>query len=300
MTGEFSFPERRQMPVVVTELMRDMKTRVMALHNASPIVVWSGSSGRGKTTTATWLTKLINAAFDPENPNAFKAHHYQIKGRADWHSVEKTAMATFHVEVIGPLDDGLYRRLRACELADLIVETLIQKRIELVFVDEAGLYSVPALRGLVAIRDQALKKGHRFSLVLIGMDDLPSLLRSNAQIEGRIKEWCFFEPYTLEETIDLALQVTDLWREADLSEPDVARQLRYLQEVTHGIPGKIVPFLQMVEAERRIHEWPLSVGLMKAAHLRTQKDLERSVEAAKGGFIERRTSPEESPKKKGA
>ena len=278
------FPPRQAAPIIETDLMHDVVDRTLIIHNRSPLVVWTGSSGLGKTTTAAWLKRRIKEAFSTDNPDAFLAKHYQATELADWHSVGKTAMGAFHAGVLGELDSGLYKRFRANELADLIVTGLIQSRIELVCIDEAGLYGLRAIRGLVAIRDRAVERGHRLTLVLIGMDDLPIKLKATPQIAGRVHEWCCFRPYSLAETIELVTELTDLWSGADMVDPAVKRQFEFIHAITHGVARQIAVFVDKIEHAAYQLDRPLSVAFLKAVHMRTTKEQKRSESAAKNNY----------------
>lgn len=280
----FRYPKKRERPVVETALMRDAETRTMAIHNTSPIVVWTGRSRLGKTTTAEWLEGRINGAYKDSDPDAFHAHHYQVTELGDWSTVNKAAMQAFHTAVLGPLDTGLYRRLNADDLAALIAESLKSRRIEVVFVDEAGLYSLPALRGLVAIRDQAVKLGHTLTLVLIGMDDLPFKLEANPQIAGRVQEWVYFQPHSVSETFDLLQEVSSLWTGASLDTPETRAEIEFVHKTTGGVAGLIISFVGKVEAELEKGDRPLSRAFLKAVHLRTQRAKARAQNAARKGY----------------
>lgn len=280
----FEFPSRDAAPIIETDLMHDVADRTTSIHNRSPIVLWTGMSRLGKTTTAAWLTDRINGKFSAKDPNAFRAKHYQATELAGWHAGGKTAMGAFHSGVIGTLDSGLYKRLRAHELADLVVTGLVRERIEMVFLDEAGLYDLRALRGLVAIRDQAVKVGHRLTIVLIGMDDLPIKIGANPQIEGRVHEWCCFVPYSLDETIELVSELTDLWNGADPSDREVQRQFEFIHEITGGVAGYITVFVNKIERAAFQLDREPSVAFLKAVHLRTLKERERAERAARKGF----------------
>jgi hypothetical protein len=289
----FQFPQRATPVVVETDLMHEVADLTVAAHNSSPIVVWAGSSRLGKTTTAEWLTSRIEAAYIESNPDAFHAARYQATELADWHSVDKTAMGAFHVGVLGPLDEGLYRRLRAHELATLVVNGLLKRRIELVFVDEAGLYSLRAMRGLIAVRDRMVEQGGRLTLVLVGMDDLPCKLDQNPQVAGRVHEWCYFKPYTLRETARLVRKISPLWAQADFKDADVRRQLEFLHLASDGVQGRIVPFVQKVEQEVAWgHE--LSVALLKVVQLRTARNRSQAQSAQRNAY---RSKPKQKPNK---
>jgi type II secretory pathway predicted ATPase ExeA len=159
----------------------------------------------------------------------------------------------------------------------------MKRRIEMVFVDEAGLYSLPALRGLIAIRDHMVEEGGRLTLVLIGMDDLPTKIDQNPQVAGRVHEWCFFEPYTPSETEQLVRAISPLWASADSENLEVQRQLTFLHQASNGIPGHVVPFVQKVEQEVAGGQ-KLSVALLKAVQLRTARNRKQSQTAQRNAY----------------
>src|SRR5690606_3545911 len=279
----FQFPRRVATQVVETDFMHDVAERTLAAHNSSPIVVWTGRSRLGKTTTAEWLARRINAAYSESNPDAFQARRYQATETPGWLGADKTAMAAFHHGILGVLDVGLYRRLAAPQLAALVVAGLLRNRIELVFVDEAGLYSLTALRGIIRIRDHMVDKGGRLTLVLIGMDDLRTKLEQNPQIAGRVHEWCYFQSYKLSETARRVRKISPLWAQASAKNLEVRRQLKFIHQVTDGTPGRIVPFVQKVEQEVASGQ-KLSVALLKAVQIRTAQSRKNAQAAQQNAY----------------
>jgi len=279
----FQFPKRATSQVVETAFMHEVADLTIAAHNSSPIVVWTGRSRLGKTTTAEWLTGRINAAFTDSNADAFQARRYQATEIPGWQGADKRAIGAFHGGVLGVLDDGLYRRSAAPDLAAHVVAGLLKTRVELVCVDEAGLYSLTALRGLIAIRDHMVAKGGRLTLVLIGMDDLPTKLDQNPQVAGRVHEWCLFQPYKLSETARLVRKISHLWARANPKDPEVRRQLKFLHEATDGTAGRIVPFVQKVEQEVAAGQ-ELSVALLKAVQIRTARSRKQAQTAQRNAY----------------
>lgn len=293
MTG-FTFPPRRRKTIVETALMRQVADRTTSTHNDSSICVWTGRSRVGKTTTAEWLEDRINAAYDAANPDAFQARRYQATELAAGRGVIKRAMGALHAGVLGTLDSGLLRRLTPDDLASLIVTGLSRQRIEMVFIDEAGLYCLSALRALVAIRDKAVERGQRLTLVLIGMDDLPLKIQANPQVKGRVHEWCYFSPYRLEETIKLVQCISEPFAGLPLSDREVHRQFEFIHQVTSGLAGQIVPFVHKVERELELSGRPLSVSVLKVTHLKTQREKTRAQSAARRGYAEESDTEEKS------
>lgn len=280
----FQFPALREEIVIETGFMKHTETLTLSTHNSSGVVVWTGLSRLGKTTTALWMKDRIDKAYSDALPNAFRARHFEVTQLDDWGPVQKRAMKALHGGCLGPLDAGLYKRLDAQELVEHVATGLIRERIGLIFIDEAGLWCLNAIRGVIAIRDQVQKMGHRVTIVLIGMDDLPIKLRASAQVNGRIHEWVYFQPHSLEETTRLVAATSDLWKDADPGSVEVKRQMAVIHEVTDGAPGLIRPLVEKVEANLARRDRELSAEFVMAVHRRSQKAMTNSQNAAEAGF----------------
>jgi hypothetical protein len=139
----FNFPIAKKRIIVETDLMREMESRVLAIHELCGFCVWYGSSGAGKTTSAEWMTRRINTAFNENDENSFKAVNYEVgKIRAGWGNEAKRAIRTLYSAIASAnLDEGLYGRRPVEELADMVVYAAQKNSIQMVFVDESGLLS---------------------------------------------------------------------------------------------------------------------------------------------------------------
>lgn len=305
------FPKNHDTPVVETALMRLMATRTLAVHRGGALVVWSGRHRLGKTTTARWLERQINTQYeaeksgrveaDPERP-AFRAKHYQVAQIPDWvRSPEKRAIQSLYHALVGPLDEGLYRRLPAEDLARQLV-TAIQKRdLEMMFVDEAGKLSLDALDGMVSVRDKAEEMGHTLSIVFVGMGDLPVKIEQRPRIYSRVHEWCTFKEYELSETWDFLAKVHPHFAGLDREDPEHREQVAFVHEVIGGFPGELVPFLRKLDAKQAATGSPINLLLLKAVHLFTETDRGRAVDLSgqtnpdTGSKAPRRKSPRQGP-----
>jgi hypothetical protein len=243
------FPARRNDAVVVTGLMKSVMSRTVNTQPLGGLVVWSGATRLGKTTTARLLAEEINSAYDPKNPDAFRAHYYEVGKIADWAAQgDKKAVRSLYHAVAGPLDEGLYRQSPSEDLASLLVRNLKRQAIGLILVDEAGLLSIEAMRGMVLVRDVAENMGVPLGLVFVGMDDLPTKLTRNPQVEGRIHEWCHFSEYDFDETWDLLRELHPHFRTLDRTDPDHRAQVDFIHDTFGGVPGRFVPFLHKVDS----------------------------------------------------
>jgi DNA transposition AAA+ family ATPase len=204
MNFDFDFPEPRNTQLIETGMMKWAMQRLLSAHPDGGFCAWSGRAGIGKTTTAEYMVKLIMQKYDPNNPRAFKAIHYEAGAVAEWSKHEmKRGIRSLYCGVDYRLDEGLYRGYLPEELATDLVHFLKKMNIQLIFVDEAGCLSLNAIRGLVLVSDTARNMGWTLTIVLIGMDDLPHKLTRSPQVERRVIEWCYFKPYSLKETHQL-------------------------------------------------------------------------------------------------
>lgn len=279
MDFQIEFPEIGPEVTVETALMKRTVRRTLGVHRESAIVVWTGPSRLGKTTTARWLVEKITAAYDPEDPRTFRAHHYEVGAVPKWFGdAQKRAIRSLYHATIGRLDDTVYRTVPSEDLARQLVLGLARKNVQLVLVDEAGLLSLEAIRGLVLVRDVAKLEEHRLSFVLIGMDDLPVILQQCPQVSGRVLEWCYFEPYSLKETWQILAELHPHFARLDPEEPAHVEQVAFLHETYGGVPGLLTAFLCKLDS--RIRSRPgeeVSAKLLRAIHLMTVTDRDRAI-----------------------
>jgi hypothetical protein len=162
-------------------------------------------------------------------------------------------------------------------LATQLVHGLRRKNIQVILVDEAGLLSLEAIRGMVLVGDTAKNMNYPLSLVLIGMDDLPTKVRHAPQVEKRIVEWCYFEAYSLKETAKLLAQLHSHFTSLDFNNPSHYEQFECMYEMFGGFPGLIVPFLKKLDHCLRQEPDEINVTYLRTIHLRTLMDKEQSI-----------------------
>lgn len=286
--SEFKYPPVAEdaETVLETDFMRQVENRTLDVHRGSALVVWTGRQRIGKTTTALWMRDRINDAYG-ENPaaaEAFRALYYEVGEIPRSASrPQKAALRGVYNACIGPLDEGLYRRPPEV-VASLVVQALAKREYEMVMVDEAGLLTVKALRGLVLARDTAKNEGHTLTIVFIGMDDLPSMIESNPQMEGRVHEWIGFVPYELDDTRDLILELDPAFLRRAPDDGEAEDVVRWIHNTFGGIPGEVVPFVRRVRARVRRMDRKLDVSLCKAVHRILVRDRERTTKLAQEGW----------------
>jgi DNA transposition AAA+ family ATPase len=197
-----TFPTKRTFPIIETMMMRLIIERTLSVHILGALVIWYGISRIGKTTTAQLMVDKLAEAYDPDDPNAFRAVHYEVGKIEEYTGNEtKRGIKSLYNAVIGtPLDEAVYIRDPPEVLAARLVHGAKLRNIQMVFVDEAGLLSLEAIRGMVLVRDVAENMGWTLTIVFIGMDDLPIKVTRKPQIVNRIHEWCFFKEYDFDDT----------------------------------------------------------------------------------------------------
>lgn len=288
MTYRIQFPgrKRRQRIVIETELMRSIMERTMAVHTGgSQMVVYTGPSRNGKTTTAEHMIALLEA--QAADPDAFRAKHHampEIPPRIGHE--QKRAIGSLYEKLIGRLDGGAYRFTRADTLAEDLVHGLRQRNIQMIFVDEACGLSLGAISGLKYVIDAAASANTRWplTLVLIGMGRLPLTVQKVPQIRNRIADTCYFEPYSLDDTWDILAGLHSHFTGLDRSDPGNVSQVREIHSLSGGLPGLMAPFLDRLDAQSRLLGEPINAQLIRATRLMRTQDEARAIEAAQNGY----------------
>lgn len=275
-------PKAEREVIVETANMRRTVTRTVAVHRGSGLVVWHGRSRLGKTTTARWLVEQINQQYRPDNPDAFRVIHYETGEIHKWSgNKQKQGIRSLYHATVGRLDEGLYRQLPPEELARQLVHGMQRNGIQMALVDEAGCLSLEAIRGMVLVRDTAELMGWTLSLIFVGMDDLPIKMEALPQIAGRVHEWCYFEPYSLDETWELLKKLHPHFAELDGCKSAHREQVDFIHEQYGGVPGVIVPFVRKLNHRLQDYDGEVDLTLLRAVHLLTLRDKTRALEDAK-------------------
>lgn len=244
MSSTFEYPELVTPVVVETGMMKSIIKRTCSLHHLGGLCVWSGRAGMGKTTTAEHMVELIEEAYTPDNPRAFRAIYYEASTfKPSSKDQAKHGIRSLYFGVGCKLDEGRYRTCLPEELAADLVHFLKKMNIQIIFIDEAGCLSPGAIRGIVHVSNKARQMGLTLTIVLIGMDNLPSMMRKNPNVERRVRDWCYFKPYTIEDTHKLLAALHPHFAGLQLSHPSHQEQISYIHEACKGMPGSIVPFV---------------------------------------------------------
>lgn len=273
---KFRFVSPSEDIIVPTGMMLEMIKRTAVVHPGN--CLWYGDSRIGKTTTARFMVQKIDEAYDPQNPNAYRAVHYEVGGIGEWTGNEmKKGIKSLYYAALGRLDEGVYRHDPAESLATQLVHGLRWKNIQTILIDEAGTLSLEAIRGMVVVGDVARNMNHPLSLVFIGMDDLPTKVQQLPQVKKRFVEWCYFEAYSLKETAKLLSRLHTHFAGLDPNNPEEYEQVEFIYEMCGGFPGLIVPFLKKLDRYQQEECEQITVKYLRTIHLRTLMDEEQAV-----------------------
>jgi hypothetical protein len=284
---DFEFPTSSKLPTVVTNFMRVTRDRIVKLQPFGLGATMSGRSRLGKTTTAEWIVESINAKYTPENPRAFRAFHYQVgKISGRFANDEKRGIKSVWSGALEEaLDEGRYRRLLPESLAEELVHGLRRRRIALGFIDEAGLLSSGAIRGMIGtVRDKSLKMGWPLTLVFVGMDELPQKLDEVPQVRERVTCWIPFTEYERRDTVRLLRGIHPHFANASKENPDVREQMLFIHNTIGGYPGKIVSFLSAVDTWLPTLGGEYTLEAFKAVHKLVRLDREKLLREARANY----------------
>jgi AAA+ ATPase superfamily predicted ATPase len=279
----FSFPIPIEEKIVETGFMREVMNRTLTVHPGNS--VWYGEARIGKTTTARHFVEQITSAYDPYNPYAFRAIHYETGEIASWSGNEqKKGLKSLYNATLGRIDEGMYRTDPPETIVRHLVQGLMRKNIQIIFIDEAGNLSLDAIRGMIMTYDAAKNLGHSLSLVFIGMDDLPVKVTKLPQIKGRIHEWCYFEPFSFEDVAKLLPKLTNHFNSIDLNNSQDYEKVECIIELFGGFPGLIIPFLRKVERYQQVEPEEITIKYLRTIHLRTTIDQKNAITKAEEIF----------------
>lgn len=294
MSLTFEFPDPASAPIVETGMMRWAIKRALAVHHLGGLCVWAGRAGMGKTTTMLHMVKLIEEAYDPESPRAFRAMHSEVGKNNDWskHEAKRGIRSLYHA-VEFKLDEGMYRSYLPEELAAELVHFLKKMNIQMILLDEAGCMPLDAIRGIVTVSDKARLMGWTLTIILIGMDNLATKLTRNPQVDRRVYDWCNFKPCALEETHKLLRTLHPYFDGLNLKISSHEEQIRYIHEACKGMPGSIVTFACHFGSLFEEVSGEDSMVQIQAAIIRPLFDKERCVKDCQSNYSSELKEPNE-------
>lgn len=275
-----TFPSNKPRKIVETKMMKQIVSRTLAVHQLSAVVVWYGESRIGKTTTAEHMVTKILEAHAARDPLAFRAAYAEVGQIPAWSGNEmKKGIKSLHFAAFkSNLDEQIYRRDPPEAVAALLVHELQKRNIQMIFIDEAGGLSIDAIQGMILVRDTALSMQWTLTLVFIGMDDLPLKINRKSQIRGRVSEWCYFVEYTFDDTWNLLAELHPHFASLDKRNQEHREQVEFLRTTYGGYPGLLIPFVVRMEYRLLEHKGVVDLRFLRAVHLLTARDMQRSIE----------------------
>jgi hypothetical protein len=180
--------------------------------------------------------------------------------------------------VIGNLDEGIYNREPPEALANRIVEGMIKKNIQLVFIDEIQMWPLDAIRSMALVCDKAgeLEKPWPLTFVFIGMDDLPLKMQQTPRIEARTQDWCYFTEYDLENTWKLLAELHPHFKALDENNDEHQQQVVFVHETCGGFPGHLVPFIQKLEYRSLKYGGVIDMTFLRGVKITMLNDKQKS------------------------
>ncbi len=259
---EFSAP--LSLRVHETPVMECIMERTMAVHSFGGLVAWSGKSGSGKTTTARLMVSRIGEASE-HSAHGFTAVHYEVGPLvSNDDRVMSLAVKSLYGAAIGRPPEHRFRTATPDAIALSLVQALRSRNIRMIFVDEAGLLSAAAVRGIVLAIDTAENESWPLTVVMIGMDELPRTLEKVPQTERRVRDWCFFKALGADEIERLVLTVWPQIGESIAPDSSLQQLVRCMMHRFGDVPGKIVPKLCQLRVWAVQHRLPLSADIVHA------------------------------------
>lgn len=260
-------------------MMKMASKLTLEAHYNQGLVMWSGGVGRGKTWCAEWMVDELNAQYDPQNPASFRLKHYEVApnkqrgGRED-----KAALRRLYEAIVGPMDEGVYRRFTLEAIAEMVVHGLERTCCQILFVDEAGRLSLEALDALVLVINTAEIKGWPFTIVVVGMDDLPIKIKLNPRIYSRVCQKICFEPYTLNETWDLLAALDPYFAKLRREDREAEEQVKLIHELCGGNARDITYLVSRFAGMVRDHPDIEPMVAIRGAHQQPSRAEQRILE----------------------
>lgn len=165
--------------------------RALAVANrlANPgITVWAGSPGLGKTATAGILCRTLTERGGP------RAAYIDVAPPDSASRSEVAALRAILSAAIGPIPERMVRSRSATGLAEFLLTTMRASAARILIIDEAGRLRRSGLEAIGILVDQARAAVEPFHVVLVGMRNLPGLLRANERVASRVVAWEQFDP----------------------------------------------------------------------------------------------------------
>lgn len=249
------------------KLVDAITERITPIHPGLSLL--SGPPGTGKTEIA----QDIAAHFNQSTGKAALYMAFTMEARR---YTCAQMLSLLHEMFLGPLTKRL-RQQKAEILAQEVVHRLRTQGTQWLFLDEAGLLSHEGLNALQVLYDAAKHIDHPLSCLLIGNDDLPLKVQHRPQLETRIKETVYIEPYSYDQLYEVLPQL-DLTLQ-HLSDDERTRLCQFLHHVYAGNLRATQAYLERLHVLWQPPQ-PLEQVLIQAAHDRADRAKQKATDDA--------------------
>jgi hypothetical protein len=282
-------PTYKQMPIVVTEMMKQAMNMTLHFHlTGGGACCWYGDPGIGKTATAHHMRQTLEEGFNvnAKNPNAFQAMHFECGPIGPSVNAMKAGIRVlYQIMTRSSLPSGIYSGASLEELAIMVIDEAKKRRIQMFFVDEAGLMSADAVRGMMFVCDIAKRMNWHLTMVLIGDNDLPKKIISVPAVERRITGWIHFKQYDFDGTCQILRVLHPHFESLNYEVAEDQEKLELMHEVCEGLPARIVHFLNHLDYHLKISPCSIDLRFLRTIHLLMKQDKQGWIPKSKANNI---------------
>ncbi len=274
------FPRLRAPDVVLTPKMLQAQDRILHAHKPrGQMVVLTGDAGAGKTTAALHIANSINQGHEDGVEDSFAAAYFvssDLRQRMKVGLLQRRLLSEFAKMV---LRLSMPRDLRSLDVPGLLTSIAAGLRLantQVVFIDEAGHIPPEGLDHLVTlINTVATRERHPLTVVLVGMDDLPINVDVMPQVQRRVVDRVFFEPYDTKTALFVLRMAHPFFETVDPETVAGSEVMEFLLSgtVSHGgLIGYMLPLVERAESMAVEMKIPFGIRALRLVHAISEQD----------------------------